>query len=120
MGTIHHGNVQASPNQEAVLIAPAAIVYSHRKGLPLGRVGRADVAWYGDSEFVPHLFDLVRDGGAECRLSFLDPLPFGRGSDRKAVARQAGVAIRSEVARLLSGIGPIEAEPYVHSATQRV
>jgi 1-acyl-sn-glycerol-3-phosphate acyltransferase len=108
------------PDQDSVLVAPAAIVYSHRQGLPLGRNGRAGVAWYGDSEFVPHLLDLVREGGAECRISFLEPLIYRRDSDRKAVARQASAALRTEVARLLSGIAPIEAEPYVLSEPQSV
>ena len=112
--------LRAHPEQGSVLVAPAAIVYSHRKGLPLGRNGRAEVAWYGDTDFVPHLLDLVRDGGADCRISFLEPLRYSRDSDRKAVARQASAAVRSEVAKLLSGIGFSDSQPYVLSDLQSV
>jgi lyso-ornithine lipid O-acyltransferase len=112
--------LRARPDRDFVVVAPAAIVYSHRRGLPLGRNGRAGVAWYGDTDFTPHLLDLVRDGGADCRISFLEPLAYRRDSDRKVVARQASLAIRSEVVHLLSGIDRIETAPYVLSGPQSV
>ena len=49
--------LRADPGCASVTVAPTAVVYSHRRGLPLGCDGRARVAWYGDSEFVPHLLD---------------------------------------------------------------
>ncbi|MFO1117561.1 MAG: lysophospholipid acyltransferase family protein [Beijerinckiaceae bacterium] len=91
------------PDIGSISVAPAAIVYSHRQGLPLGRVERAGVAWYGDSEFAPHLIELLSSGGVECRISFLPAVEFESGSDRKAVARRAEAAIRCEIARILSG-----------------
>lgn len=91
------------PDIGSISVAPAAIVYSHRQGLPLGRVERAGVAWYGDSEFAPHLIELLSSGGVECRISFLPAVEFESGSDRKAVARRAEAAIRCEIAQILSG-----------------
>ena len=97
--------LRADPHVAAVAIAPAAIVYARRRGLTLGRDERARVAWYGDSEFAPHLLELVRDGGAECQISYLPSLSYNRQSDRKAVARAAEAAVGAEVRRVLTGIG---------------
>ena len=112
--------LRADPGCASVTVAPTAVVYSHRRGLPLGCDGRARVAWYGDSEFVPHLLDLVRDGGAECRISFLAPIAFTRDSDRKAVTRQSCAVIRTEVARLNAGIRAGDDRPYILSEPQGV
>lgn len=95
--------LRASPEQSSVAVTPTAIVYSRRRGLPTGRAERAALAWYGDTDFAPHLLDLLGTGGVDCRISFLPTFPFLRGSDRKAVTRIAETAIRFEVAQILSG-----------------
>lgn len=92
------------PDFAGVMVAPVAIAYSHRRGLPLGRRGRTDVAWFGDTEFAPHLLDLVRSGGVECRISFLHPVLYDRASERKAVGRKIATAVKLEVGRLLGAL----------------
>ncbi|MDE2579678.1 MAG: 1-acyl-sn-glycerol-3-phosphate acyltransferase [Hyphomicrobiales bacterium] len=86
-----------------VVLAPAALAYTRRNGLPLGRAGRANVAWHGEKTFAPHLVALVRSGGAECRVTFLQLIEFSRKTDRKAAARAARGAILAETSRLVHG-----------------
>lgn len=92
----------SSDKYDCIAVAPAAIAYSHRCGIPLGRAEKSTVAWYGDSDFAPHLLDLLRFGGVECRISFLSPLLFTRSSDRKATARAARASIREVLTRMQS------------------
>ncbi|MEA2861950.1 MAG: lyso-ornithine lipid O-acyltransferase, partial [Methylobacteriaceae bacterium] len=95
--------LRACPEATHVDIAPVAITYSRRHGLPLGRLGRAQVAWYGDTELIPHLWDLVTRRGVDCDVTYGAPLHFERTSNRKAVARQTEAAVRCLVSRRLSG-----------------
>ena len=111
--------LEMRPDLTSVDIAPVVIAYTRRSGLPLGRAGRAAVAWYGDMEFAPHLLDLARGGAVECRIRFLTPIPFDRSSDRKKLARLAGDAIRFEKASLISGAAE-SAPAYVLSGSQSV
>jgi 1-acyl-sn-glycerol-3-phosphate acyltransferase len=106
--------LRACPEAPHVDIAPVAITYSRRHGVPLGRLGRAQVAWYGDTELIPHLWDLVTRRGVDCDVTYGPPLRFERTSDRKAVARQTEAAVRYLVSRRLSGRVP-EAEPLLQS-----
>jgi 1-acyl-sn-glycerol-3-phosphate acyltransferase len=102
--------LRACPEVSHVDIAPVGITYSRRHGLPLGRLGRAQVAWYGDTELIPHLWDLITRRGVDCDVVYGAPFPFARTSDRKAVARQAEAAVRHLVSRRLAGRAD-EAEP---------
>ncbi len=93
----------AAPTLDAVRIAPFALAYTRRRGLPLGRAGRADIAWYGETTLFPHLMQLLRDGGAECRLVFGPGMAFTRASDRKTVARAAHATVKGEFVAMIAG-----------------
>lgn len=95
--------LRAAPALEAVRIAPFALAYARRRGLPLGRAGRADIAWYGETTLFPHLMQLLRHGGAECRLVFSPELAFTRASDRKKVARAAHATVKDEFTVMIAG-----------------
>lgn len=112
--------LRVRPDIASVLVAPAAIAYTRRRGMPLGRAGRSVVAWYGDTAFAPHLLDLARGGKIDCRISFLEPIDFTRASNRKDIARLAETAVRREVARLLCEPTPVATGPYVLSDQQGV
>lgn len=103
-----------------VFVTPASISYTHRRGLPLGRNGRACVAWYGDTEFAPHLADLVKAGTTRCKIRLLEPISFERGTNRKFAARQAADAIRAAFSQEIMATGPERASAYVLSARQVV
>jgi 1-acyl-sn-glycerol-3-phosphate acyltransferase len=86
--------LRSRPEAGYVDIIPVGIALPRRHGVALGRLGRSRVAWYGDTELWPHLWDLVCHGGIDCEVTFGAPIRFHRDSDRKAVARQAEAAVR--------------------------
>lgn len=93
----------AQPEERHVPVTPVGLAYVRRHGLPLGRLGRSEVAWYGDTELLPHVWALLCQGGIHCEVTYGAPIPFQRTSDRKAVARQTEVAVRRLVGRSLAG-----------------
>jgi 1-acyl-sn-glycerol-3-phosphate acyltransferase len=98
--------LRARPEANYLDITPVGIAYVRRDGVPLGRLGRSGVAWYGDTELVPHLWSLVRGGGIDCEITYAAPLRFDRLSDRKAVAHQTEAVVRRLVSRHLAGRSP--------------
>jgi 1-acyl-sn-glycerol-3-phosphate acyltransferase len=91
------------PVARHVLVTPVALAYVRRHGLPLGRRDRSQVAWYGDTELLPHIWALLCQGGIDCEVTFGAPIRFERTSDRKAVARKAEAAVRRLASRSLAG-----------------
>ena len=77
-----------------VMIQPVALAYVRRNGLPLGRAGRAGLAWYGDMTLLPHLWTLLRGGPIDCEIIFAAPLMYKRGANRKHVALLSELAVR--------------------------
>lgn len=69
----------------AAAVVPAAIAYSP-----------ADIGWYGDMSFVPHLWSLMQRKGVRCEIAFGAPLD-AQDTGRKALA----VATQEQVRALL-------------------
>ena len=86
----------AASGGDSVAVQPVSVAYTHRNGLPLGRLGRPFVAWYGDMTFPRHLWSILRDGAIDAVVTFGDVVTADAATDRK---RLAGVAER-EVRRL--------------------
>lgn len=82
-------------------VQPVAIVYTRLHGMPMGRRYRTRASWIGDQTLVPHLRELLREGGLDVELHFGEPLEFAPGADRKAVAREAERRVREMVAAAL-------------------
>ena len=77
----------------AVAVVPAAVAYAPRaKGAENSKA--FDVGWYGDMSFVPHLWGLMRRGGARCRIMFGAPIDPSACPDRKALARETQGSVR--------------------------
>lgn len=92
------GDLPASgPAHREVMLQPLSISYTHVNGLPMGRQHRPLVAWYGDTDFLPHLRDYVRQGAVDAVITFGEPVSFS-GTDRKTAAK----SIESTVRRLTS------------------
>lgn len=66
-------------------IVPVAIFYTDG-------TGQADVGWYGDMTFLPHLWRLLKRNRFECHLSF-DQAISVKGRSRKALALEAEARI---------------------------
>jgi len=81
----------AGSNEDAAkpTLVPTAIVYTERE-----REGdRLDVGWYGDMTFLPHLWSLMKRGGAKCHILWGEAVDPGSG-DRKALAAATEARVR--------------------------
>jgi 1-acyl-sn-glycerol-3-phosphate acyltransferase len=93
---------------DAAFAVPVSIAYARRDGLPLERAARADVAWAGDTELVPHLDVVLRRGPIDCQVSIGLPMRLDAGADRKAAARDLQRAVRRMTSATLTGREPAE------------
>ena len=94
---------------EEIQLQPMAVAYTRRNGLPISRREMPDIAWYGDMELPPHFLACTKGGPLDVVVSWGEPIPFGRGTDRK----RATVAAEAEVRRAL-GRQPVSLRPAPH------
>ena len=80
---------------DKVYIQPVAIAYTRIHGIPLGRQHRPLVSWIGDSDLVPSLKTLLREGAVDVELHFGEPVEFTVGASRKAATRQAEASVHA-------------------------
>ncbi len=93
------------PSALRATVVPAAFAYSPR-GLENGENAEAlDVGWYGDMSFVPHLWSLMKRGGARCHVFFGDGLDPAAFHDRKELAAAAQNRVEGLLARSSAGGG---------------
>jgi lyso-ornithine lipid O-acyltransferase len=69
-----------------IIVQPVSVAYTRLDGIPLGRYWRPLFAWYGDSDLLPHLWQMVCLGETEAVLTFFEPVDFDRFGDRKRMA----------------------------------
>lgn len=79
---------------ETVHIQPVAITYVRVHGMPMGRQHRPLIAWIGDSDLVPSIGTLLREGAVDVVVHFGEPVAFDAGSDRKKVTREIEERVR--------------------------
>jgi 1-acyl-sn-glycerol-3-phosphate acyltransferase len=48
------------PQVAAVTVQPAAIIYTHAQGKALDAAGRRHLAWFGDADLAPHIWQLLK------------------------------------------------------------
>jgi 1-acyl-sn-glycerol-3-phosphate acyltransferase len=85
-------------------LAPAAIVYTERAAQGDRRL---DVGWYGDMTFLPHLWMLMKRGGAKCHILWGETVELDLG-DRKALAAATERRVRELLATGVGGERPKE------------
>ena len=101
-------DVLAAGDNAMVWLQPVSISYPQIDGLPAGRQHRPLVAWYGDTDFVPHLKDFVRLGAVDAVVTFGEPVAFD-GRDRKSVVKSLETAVRRMMTTTLRGENPAQA-----------
>lgn len=89
-----------------VPVQPVSVSYVGLYGLPMARDMRPLVAWYGDMELVPHLWEAVKQGPFEAVVEFHPPLSIDSEGGRKALAAAAEEMVRRGQARALAGLPP--------------
>ena len=90
---------------EHVIIQPVSIAYTRIHGIPLGRQHRPLASWIGDMDLVPHVRQLLAEGGFDVEIRFGDPLDFSAKSSRKEATRLMEERVRKMMLQSL-------AEPY--------
>jgi len=91
------------PMGSNVSVQTLAITYTKVYGLPLGRRGRPQVAWYGDMDMASHAWKLLGLGPLDAHIRIGPPVPLDDFPDRKALARYAEEKVRNDVVELLRG-----------------
>lgn len=90
-------------NEGHAVIQPVYLDYSRIAGLPLARLQRPRIAWYGDMTFLPHFFHYARVGGVTCDVHCGAPIHVLPEMDRKTAARATEAAVRELAARARDG-----------------
>jgi 1-acyl-sn-glycerol-3-phosphate acyltransferase len=93
-GTSTHGVIEPKFNSShfqaahlaEIPILPVSIFYADE-------AGQADVGWYGDMTFMPHLWRLLKKNGFSCHISIGTPIT-AAGKDRKSLAFEAQSQVR--------------------------
>jgi 1-acyl-sn-glycerol-3-phosphate acyltransferase len=107
----------SQPGLDTVHVQPVTIAYTRLHGMPMGRQHRAHAAWIGESDLLPHIGALLREGGMDVEIKFGQPVPFTRGMDRKKIARDVEQTIRRSMALTLRA--PAASSVHAHSASIR-
>lgn len=100
LGAAHHAIDEAGGD---VTVYPLAITYTGIRGLPGGRTDRAALAWYGDTELVPHLKHVLASGAVDVELEWGAPIVMGRRTSRKEATRLAETSVRAARSRAVTG-----------------
>ena len=74
-------------------VIPFCLNYRRVGGEPVTILNRDKVCWYGDMDFVPHLWSLVKSGGVELDLHFLPPIATSDAMDATELAERSQQAV---------------------------
>lgn len=97
------GPAQTDGRMATVFVQPVSIAYVRVNGIPMGRRHRGLVSWIGDTDLVPHLLGVLREGAVDVEVRFGEAVAFDEGTDRKQVARLVEAQVRTLTAQSLRG-----------------
>lgn len=100
LGAAHQAMGDATAD---VTVYPLTITYTGWQGLPGGRIGRAALAWYGDTELWPHLRHVLECGAIDAELVWGEPIVMGRATSRKEATRLAEASVRAARQQAVTG-----------------
>lgn len=106
VGAVHHA--MSSDDDVAAYVQPLSIAYTRLQGMPMGRSWRSHVAWYGDMELAGHLWGVLKEGGLDIDLSWGEPVPIEKATDRKRLTRDLEDQVRTMTIEALQGNLPKE------------
>jgi lyso-ornithine lipid O-acyltransferase len=91
------------PRGEALTVQPVSITYTSLDGIPMGRLMRPMVAWYGDMALMPHLWRLIGLGRVGVTVEFHPPVRGDAFDSRKELSDHCWRVIAGGVQATLSG-----------------
>lgn len=102
IGAVHHA-IGDSSHHDRVTVQPVSLAYVKFGGIQIGRGLRDKVAWYGETDLVPHLLGVIAQGAVDVTVTWGEPVAYGMNADRKQIARDAENAVRRMTAAALRG-----------------
>lgn len=84
----------AARTEGGMLIQPMSICYTAINGIPMGRQHRPLVAWYGDTDFMPHIKAFLPRAAIDITISYGEPIAADAATDRKLLAKEVEAAVR--------------------------
>jgi 1-acyl-sn-glycerol-3-phosphate acyltransferase len=100
------GAAEQATGDSSTIVQPVAVTYVGIQGIPVGRSDRPHIAWYGDMDFIAHFRHIIGRGALDVVVSFGEPIAFGPGTDRKAVAEQCFREVRRMQEAVRAGQSP--------------
>jgi 1-acyl-sn-glycerol-3-phosphate acyltransferase len=110
VGAVHQA-LGDSTHHSHVTVQPMSLAYVGFGGLPIGRGLRERVAWYGDADLLPHLFQLLSCGAVDVTVSWGEAVAYDITADRKAIARDSEKSVRRMTAAALRPALPVRPPP---------
>jgi 1-acyl-sn-glycerol-3-phosphate acyltransferase len=93
-------------------VIPFCINYRRVGGEPINLANRDRVCWYGDMDFMPHLWSLAGSGGVEVDLHFLPPIATHLQMDATELAESSHAAVNTVFRSVLTkSEGPLQGPP---------
>lgn len=78
-------------------VQPVALVYRAIRKLPIDRTQWPHIAWYGDMELLPHLWQFLKFGSVDVDIFFLEPVTMNQFANRKEMAAYCHKAIANKI-----------------------
>ena len=100
VGAVKEAGARAA---HGILIQPMSICYTGLNGIPMGRLHRPTVAWYGDLDFMPHIKAFIARGAIDAVVSYGEPVAADGSADRKAMTKTLEGAVRQITSATLRG-----------------
>lgn len=103
LGSVEDAAAAHVEGADRIVIQPMSISYTGQQGMPMGRMQRPLVAWYGDLDFMPHIKAFVANGAVDAVVSYGQAVPADGALDRKAMTRKLHDDVRRLMAAALRG-----------------
>ena len=117
---------EAPINGQWVTVQPVAITYTQMDGLPINRLSRPSVAWYGHMDLMPHLWAFLQLGRVTVHVDVMPPVSKTSHQSRKALAKHCHQLIncisahrRSEGSSHVPDVAPQPAQLPAEAALER-
>jgi 1-acyl-sn-glycerol-3-phosphate acyltransferase len=91
------------PHGKPLTVQPVSLTYTRLDDQPMGRYLRPFVAWYGDMDMAPHIWEVLGLGTITAEVVFHPPVTIDEAGSRKALAQHCQDRVARGVADLLSG-----------------
>lgn len=91
------------PHGQPLTVQPVSLTYTKLDGQPMGRYLRPFVAWYGDMDMAPHIWEVLGLGTITAEITFHPPVTVDQFASRKALAQHCQAEVARGVSDMLSG-----------------